>query len=235
MCTITSTRRVRGSAAVRRAFILPAALAALAWLPVEAQDAPGRIAFYSGDGASAEIYVVDPDGGRLTRLTSNDVKDECPAWSPDGARLAFVSDRDGNQEIYLMNADGSGQRRLTRTPEDEDHPDWSPDGTRLLFMSARRGNQDVYVMRDDGSGEVRLTRHPAVDMRPAWSPDGRHIVFSSNRDGNFEIYEMDADGEERPAPHRTARCGRSSRGIRPTGRASSSRRATRAGARPACT
>ena len=108
-----------------------------------AQSPTGRIAFNSYRDGNSEIYVINADGSGLQRLTSNDDKDTCPAWSPDGTMIAFVSDRDRNHEIYVMRADGSDQRRLTDTPGSEFHPDWSPDGAYIAFRAERDGNVDI--------------------------------------------------------------------------------------------
>jgi Tol biopolymer transport system component len=74
-----------------------------------------KIAFMSLDREGAgnwEIYVMDSNGGNVTRLTDNRANDGLPAWSPDGSTLAFASNRDGAWAIWAMNPDGSNQRRL---------------------------------------------------------------------------------------------------------------------------
>jgi Tol biopolymer transport system component len=73
-----------------------------------------RIAFMSSgrDGGDYEIYVMDSNGGNVTRLTDNSANDGLPAWSPDGSTIAFASDRGGVWAIWAMNADGSNQRKL---------------------------------------------------------------------------------------------------------------------------
>ena len=41
-----------------------------------------KIAFVSQRDGNQEVYVVDPDGSNLTRLTNNPACDSDPAWSP---------------------------------------------------------------------------------------------------------------------------------------------------------
>ena len=164
-----------------------------------------RIAFDStGEDGYAQVYVVDPDGSNLQRLTDitgkgeGDVKGNLlPDWSPNRKKIAFVSTRHGPWEIYLMDADGSNQQRLTYTPEigkGNSGPVWSPDGKKIKFNSVRDGNAEIYLMDADGSNVQRLTRNPSKDELGTWSPDGQKIAFTSDRDGNREIYVMHTDG-----------------------------------------
>ena len=76
------------------------------------------------DSASAEIDVVDVDGSNRHQLTSNQVEDSYPTWSPDGTWVAFQSRRDGNLEIYAMLPDGSAAIRLTNDPADDTGAVW---------------------------------------------------------------------------------------------------------------
>jgi uncharacterized repeat protein (TIGR01451 family) len=138
------------------------------------------------------IYVMNSDGSRQRRLTSDD--DFRPAWSPDGSRLAFVRNRAGNLDIWIMHPDGSAQEQLTHEPSAESAPEWSPAGSRLAFHSDRAGTRDVYVMGRDGSEQKRLTTAGSDDAVPSWSPDGSRIAFASDRDGDYEIFVISAEG-----------------------------------------
>lgn len=154
----------------------------------------------SPDSAYSNIYVMNPDGSDVTRLTAEPVSDRSPAWSPDGTRIAFVRD----YAIYEMNADGSG---VVRTGALCLYPARSPDGTKC----AVGGWDGVYVMNLDGSGITKLTDGwNGWTGAPAWSPDGRRIAFevtpNSNEDEALQqVYVMNADGSD---VHRlTSPCG----------------------------
>ncbi len=52
----------------------------------------GKIAFSAQvEYENHEIFVVNPDGSNLVRLTNQDGFDNAPVWSPDGSKIAFVS------------------------------------------------------------------------------------------------------------------------------------------------
>jgi Tol biopolymer transport system component/DNA-directed RNA polymerase subunit RPC12/RpoP len=158
-----------------------------------------KIAFTSGKGETADIYVMNADGSEQTRLTDNPARDLYPSWSPDGTKITFTSHRDGerNAEIYVMSAAGSEQKRLTKNSFTDETSSWSPDGEKIAFVSWRERNSEIYVMNADGSEQKNLTNNRAtIDNGPSWSPDGQKIAFHSSRDRNNEIYVMNADGSE---------------------------------------
>ncbi|CAG0929528.1 Tol-Pal system protein TolB [Thermoflexales bacterium] len=163
-----------------------------------------HLAFASNRDGFYQIYVtlaphasagVQADGSQVRRLTDTTVREEKPAWSPDGSRIAFMSTRDGNAEVYVMGADGSDPTRLTDHPASDLNPAWSPDGRLIAFNSTRgTGQFGIYVMNSDGSNVRSVLNGNAWFEKPAWSPDGKQIAFYSNRDGNAEVYVIDING-----------------------------------------
>lgn len=135
-----------------------------------------RIAFDSG----GDIWVVNPDGTRLTQLTSGSAIADIPVWSPDGTQIAFryaATADDANRRnvgIGVMNADGSNVRILVQ-PQTRSAIvvfEWSPDSTQLVFgRNVGRENDQAIFLLDIASGEVtNLTEAAAgYDHRaPDW-------------------------------------------------------------------
>ena len=173
----------------------------------------GRIVFHSSRDGNSGIYVMDPDGSNVTRLTNNSAVDVGARCSPDGTRIVFASNRHGDFEIFIMDADGSDQTRLTDNTFYEAWPSWSPDGRRIFFSSDRDsppgpepergyrpgrelrwGIMEIYVMDADGSSQTRLTDTPVGEWYPDLSPDGRRITFTSGSGPASEVFVMDVDG-----------------------------------------
>jgi len=149
-----------------------------------------KIAFASTRDTNSQIYVMDPNGFNVVRLTHTSAEDAQPAWSPDGSKIAFATNRDGNNEIYVMNANGSAQVNLTNNAASDLTPAWSPDGTKIAFQSNRQTDYAVWVMNADGSNPVRLTDPSSAAGAPTWSPDGTRIAYEQDGD----IWVMNVDG-----------------------------------------
>lgn len=149
-----------------------------------------------GFGSGADVYLLDPHGDNLVKLTEHPARDNFEAWSPDGRQVLFTSERDDTLAIYVTGVEGSEPTRLTELESGSGSPDWSPDGTKIAFVSNRDGDIEIYVMDADGGNVMRLTESVDFDGYPTWSPDGSKIAFLSRRDGNTEIYVMNPDGSE---------------------------------------
>jgi Tol biopolymer transport system component len=164
------------------------------------------------------IASVSSDGKRFRELTTRDVADRDPKYSPGGNMIIFTCYDDSLPQICTMKTDGTGRIALTSKPGGNDNPVWSPDGNEIAFVSWRDSvdpnncqggdcNFDVHVMNSDGSNQRRVTDNDAEDWYPAWSNDGAQIAFVSLRDEprhpaecgdscNSEIYVMNKDGAE---------------------------------------
>lgn len=121
---------IRGDAASRQLTDTPAPVQNLvtSWSPDGSM-----IAFSSNRDGNMEIYLMNPEGNDIVRLTDNVTSDAEPRWSPDDKQIVFSSNRDGNVEIYVLDVEEAIQsgnnaiaRRLTDHPGDDTGPAWRP-------------------------------------------------------------------------------------------------------------
>ncbi|MCC6602028.1 MAG: PD40 domain-containing protein [Anaerolineae bacterium] len=160
-----------------------------------------------------ELYLVQPDGTGLTRLTENDRVDTSPSWSPDGRQITFRSRVEGSADIFVMDANGQNWRNLVNDPADsifdEFYPEWNPQRELIALYTDRFLGPDsgcavhrLALMPLAGDGdEIRVLQNPkAAQETLGWSPDGRHLAFSSHCNTGqgtvVELYEWDIDTDE---------------------------------------
>ncbi len=85
-----------------------------------------KIAFSSRRYSDRDIYVMDADGGNLTRLTDMPGNDSNPIWAMDGQFIIFSRRPQSDWGIYIMKADGSDVQELTDSPGEDRFGDWKP-------------------------------------------------------------------------------------------------------------
>jgi dipeptidyl aminopeptidase/acylaminoacyl peptidase len=153
----------------------------------------------------SHLYTVPLEGGAPRQLTSGDLSQNAPAWSPDGKTIAFVQDstetlevRDVMRpEIYLLTvADGAIRRLATGFTESTD-PAWSPDGKTIAFTCAKgRGEENDLCLIPAAGGPARnLTADWALDPgAPAWSPDGKTLYFDADTRGTVQLFAVAVAG-----------------------------------------
>ncbi len=144
------------------------------WDPRWSPDG-GSISFLSNREGIDRIFMVRPDGTNLRRLTTEprdtSVREESPAWSPNGERVAYVRRaRGGRARIRIINLKAGTFVEVPSPAGNDDEPAWSPDGQRLAFTSSRDGDPEIYLTRADGSAPTRVTRSPSADWKPLWVP-----------------------------------------------------------------
>ncbi len=186
-----------------------------------------RLAFMSTRSGNPDIFILDIETGRTTRITYEDGSEHLDAWSRDGKFVYFSTsshDIAGNHDIYRVSADGG-----TPMPVSEDRYSseyWaapSPDGNSIAFTAKgivatqwwRRGHahideSEVWVLRKTGRASAYecVSSGDSKEAWPMWSADGKRLYFVSDRDGAENLYIKDATGGGRARKLTSFRDGR---------------------------
>lgn len=165
-----------------------------------------QMALSANDG---DLYLVDLDSKKVTRLTETPAYEKRPSFSPDGRSLAYVSEPSGDKfssRVFRMQIDTREVKQLTSDSGIcDNNPHYSRDGLRIVFARASRNNgdphvrdlwndYDLYVMNADGSNSKRITNglyQRELDAR--FSADGSDLIFN----GTYEILKIKADGGDK--------------------------------------
>ena len=149
-----------------------------------------RLAFASDRDGGLDVYTVEVEGGKPTRLTEGMKFVHSTWWSPSGGSLVMSAGAktwDRDIFLYLVSVPGGEMRPLTNGPIDGS-PCWSPDGKKIAFVSNRSGHFDLWVIPAEGGEAVQITDFEGLDHSPRWSPDGSRLAFHSRRSGNEDIW-----------------------------------------------
>lgn len=144
------------------------------------------------DPLNYQLYLLDPDGYVLQKLTDVSNRVENALWSHDGKKIAYsaAGQSKGENGLWITNENGTEKKRLNN---DGMPVAWSPDDSRIFYVDE---NSNLYSIRVDGTDEVQLstgfTRNEDVF---SFSPDGKSLIFSTVNSDKVTIFLADSTGK----------------------------------------
>ena len=145
---------------------------------------------------TSDLWVYEAASGASTRLTSGQIDEGAPVWTPDGARLVFRVDDKGPPDIAEMVVESPGsERSLLILPGVQQPEDISSDGRRLVFLQDAASTADIWLASLEGDHQPKpWFRTPFDERNPRFSADGRWIAYDSDESGTREVYVALTDG-----------------------------------------
>lgn len=112
-----------------------------------------------------EVYVLRVTTGELTRVTTDQMRDNDPVFSPDGRLLAWLTETSPQQAIGEWNIrsaapDGSNVGYVTHDTNVNSRPAFAGDGSAIFFhrlvYDAAGERFQIWRIAPDGSGLARV-------------------------------------------------------------------------------
>jgi dipeptidyl aminopeptidase/acylaminoacyl peptidase len=178
------------------------------WNDTDPQWSPdsARVAFVSDrtghafdESRNTDVFVVDSNGGPVTKISDHKEEDYSPRWSPDGKQVAFLGrlHETDHPKIFLAPATG-GQPSRNVSPSLDLIPSnltWADEGRALYFETGVRGEQHLFRV-DAVDGKLTQVTKGARAVRSVDIDDrARRMVYAANDFRHLDdLYTADLDG-----------------------------------------
>jgi eukaryotic-like serine/threonine-protein kinase len=131
--------------------------------------------------SGGSLFIVELTRNIHARLTTGDLSENDPVWSPDSREIAF----NGGAGVFKRRIDQNGRTTLLATSV-TGVEDWTYDGRFVIFgLSA----QKVAALPVDGDRKpITVVESSSAVDEPHVSRDGRWLAYSSNDTGQWEVY-----------------------------------------------
>lgn len=148
-----------------------------------------RLAFDARPDGNADIYLIDPAGGKPLRLTEDAADDVAPSWSVDGHWVLFASNRSGRWQVWHSRPDGSEVEQVTH-----DGGFRALETSRGLFYT-RFGEAGLWSLKP--AGEQKQFDFPAPVDWGNWQAGDAGIYRIDRAGGGSSIVLHPWEGESR--------------------------------------
>jgi Tol biopolymer transport system component/tRNA A-37 threonylcarbamoyl transferase component Bud32 len=141
-----------------------------------------RFAVHRHDGDGGDIWLYDPDQGRMQRWTDDPTQENSmPVWSPDGKRIAFASRRNNKWGIYIRPADKTSNEELIVEPGIPTAPmNWTKADQIIYWVDDPKTRGDIWVVPVSGERKPVPILQTEVNERYAQvSPDGKWLAYEA--------------------------------------------------------
>ncbi|WP_394974069.1 S9 family peptidase [uncultured Croceitalea sp.] len=142
------------------------------------------------DRAWGNLWMIKVDGSKHQKLTSREVSESSPKWSPSGDRIAFNSTTDEGSEIYIYWVASGKIAKVSQLPFSPSSLTWSPDGRELAFSMNVPQSAPILAKMPKKPKGAQWADAPRITDRVYHEADGRGYITP----GFNHIFTIPASG-----------------------------------------
>lgn len=138
------------------------------WSPIFSPDG-GQIAFLSNELGAPQVYVRDPQSGKLRQLTRTPEQKTKLLWSPDSSKLAYIASYRETTKIHVIDVAQSQVQELAPValPGIVEHFVWTSDSQSIIFDYYIGQERRFYQGSFEDKESVLFT--PPADWDDSWA------------------------------------------------------------------
>lgn len=142
------------------------------------------------ENGNFDLYSIDPDGGAVTRLTTDPAADRYPRFSHDGSQLLFASRRSGDWQVWRRPLEGGAAEQITQ--DGGYRAQQSGDGSLYFSKIDQPG---LWRLPPAGNGPVRVIDELQPLDTTHWTLSD-DAVYYVQRDDDYRAYLMRYDPDQ---------------------------------------
>lgn len=124
------------------------------------------------DRRISRLWLVNADGTNHQKLSSMDVNEGNPSWSPDGNQIAFTASTDQGTELFIYWLATGKIARISQLESSPGNLVWSPDGQSLAFSMFVPGKELSLVKPPKKPKGAKWAAPPRITSRLKHEADG---------------------------------------------------------------
>lgn len=142
------------------------------------------------DRSAGNLWLVKTDGSQHQKMTSREVNENGPVWSPSGDRIVFSSSTDEGSEIFMYWVASGKIAKLTQLPFSPSSLTWSPNGKNLAFSMNVPKAPPVIAKAPKKPKGAKWAETPRITDRVYHEADGRGYI----KPGFNHIFTIPSEG-----------------------------------------
>lgn len=139
-------------------------------------------------GHLSELYLLEADSKKMTRLTHNEAWESDLVWAPDGKTFAYRASSDTDFALrsgyfWIMNPETGSNRKLEGQNQgsisyvSDNEIAWTEDGKYLLYTEQQRTHSNLYKLNIKTDKASAISKFPGIVTNVRFSKDRKQVVY----------------------------------------------------------